>query len=311
MTNTERILTALLTHGPMSDSELRRQTGVEPHQQVNQICRRLAQQGRVRRAPGPDGLILNQLMDEPAMPTAMQATASSSRQPSVQRCSVAHPAPVEPVALSDERTLLLRPCSGAKAAGGRPVLAGPSVSDYLDDELAASLRSARSEVAAVAAVDERLVLPACQRYTGTLYRSAVPVLANEQAIRRVAILSGGYGLVLAGEPIGAYDRRFATGDWPRGLLERCLVALASGLAVDQVVALCARSTGYAELVRRAPWKRAGIEAVLVAPEMQGRGGAQVLVPRAAGEALAAMVQGSLPLAWQSTDGVGVQMKRLA
>ena len=36
-----------------------------------------------------------------------------------------------------------------------------------------------------------------------------------------------------------------------------------------------------------------------------------LVGCAAGEALAAMAQGSLPLAWQSTDGVGVQMERLA
>ena len=41
-TNSERILAALKRADGSSDSELRIATGVEPHQQVNQICRQLA-----------------------------------------------------------------------------------------------------------------------------------------------------------------------------------------------------------------------------------------------------------------------------
>jgi hypothetical protein len=47
MTNAEKILADLRTGGPLTDEALRKRTGVEPHQQVNQICRRLEAQGLI------------------------------------------------------------------------------------------------------------------------------------------------------------------------------------------------------------------------------------------------------------------------
>lgn len=306
MTNAERILAALQERGPLSDSDLRRQTGVEPHQQVNQICRRLAAQGVIWRERGPGGRILNGLSGDPSVAQRVKATSDSSV------IAREHTPPLVPDRLPapDGGTLFVIPCSGAKARGGKAGLRGPSVVDLLGGQLSGRLREARSKVASRAGTDERLLLPAGRRYEGTLYRSAARIISEESAADRLLIISGGYGLALAGEPIGHYDRRFATADWPRGLLEACLVDVASRLAVERVVALCARTTGYAELVRRVPWTRSGIEAVLLSPEMGGRGGAQVLVPRAAGEALVAMVEGEFSAQWRSTDGVPVEMERL-
>jgi hypothetical protein len=61
MTNTERVPAALERSPGLSDAELGAVTGVAPHQQVNQICRRLAVQGLIRRGRGPQGRIVNTL----------------------------------------------------------------------------------------------------------------------------------------------------------------------------------------------------------------------------------------------------------
>ena len=60
MTNRERIL-ALIRSNPMglTDSEIRKRTGIQPYQQVNQICRALEQAGRTKRIDGPKGRIIN------------------------------------------------------------------------------------------------------------------------------------------------------------------------------------------------------------------------------------------------------------
>ena len=149
-------------------------------------------------------------------------------------------------------------------------------------------------------------MPAWRRYIGALYTAAAPAL--EQAVeseRPQLILSGGYGLLLANEPIGAYDRAFSASDWPQGLLEDCLVAAARALGCRQVAAFCASTTGYAQVIRRTQWAAAGLQATLVSPEAAGRGGAMVLVPRASGEALAATLAGSLTSGWRSSDGLAV------
>ena len=59
MTNSWLILDALRT-GPLTDTQLRIATGVEPHQQVNQICHRLQRRGVLRRVRGYDGRISNE-----------------------------------------------------------------------------------------------------------------------------------------------------------------------------------------------------------------------------------------------------------
>jgi hypothetical protein len=132
--------------------------------------------------------------------------------------------------------------------------------------------------------------------------------ANRRGRTPVVVISGGYGLALAGELIGFYDRRFQLTDWPRALLEDCLASIAEHLGVDQVLASCARSTDYAHLVRRVPWP-VGVEALLVSPEMGGRGGAQVLVPRASGEAINAVLENALAVDWTSSDGIELRTER--
>jgi GNAT superfamily N-acetyltransferase len=126
----------------------------------------------------------------------------------------------------------------------------------------------------------------------------------------VVIISGGYGLVVAEEPIGKYNRVFSLADWPPGLLEACLVTVTRRLGVDRVLAFCARTSDYAKLVRRVKWHQVGVEAVLVLPDLRGAGGAQVLVPRASGEALKAALEGSLTTTWHSADGTEVRTERL-
>lgn len=62
MTNRERILETLAAAGhPLDDDELARRAGIEPRQTVNQLCRHLASEGSILRAPGPAGKIVNSI----------------------------------------------------------------------------------------------------------------------------------------------------------------------------------------------------------------------------------------------------------
>ena len=52
MTNRERVLALLRTEPVgLTDSEIRERTGIQPHQEVNQVCRSLARAGLIKRAP--------------------------------------------------------------------------------------------------------------------------------------------------------------------------------------------------------------------------------------------------------------------
>jgi hypothetical protein len=55
MTNADRVIAALRQHGPLSDSDLVRITGIRPHQQVNQLCWRLEAHGELRRVKNANG----------------------------------------------------------------------------------------------------------------------------------------------------------------------------------------------------------------------------------------------------------------
>jgi hypothetical protein len=61
-TDTERMLEILRRSPGLDDDELARQSGVEPRQ-VDLICRYLEILGRLRRRPGPQGKIINILID--------------------------------------------------------------------------------------------------------------------------------------------------------------------------------------------------------------------------------------------------------
>lgn len=300
MTNRQLILSAIRTKPGQTDAELRSTTGVEPHQQVNMICRGLEREGLIRRAPGPRGRIVN----TPLPPTDVADDNDVHHAREHQR-DLATPRPQDPAsavaavnrdlatpsvpAASD--ALILLTCSGRKAVGGDRET-GPSILDYLQSGLSTQLRDARRAVAVKSSVDATRLMPAWLRYTGAAYeRSRSQIRDALQRDTDMAILSGGYGVVLPSERIGYYDREFTPGDWPKGLLQQCLVDLATSVGKSHVIAFCARTTGYAKLVRSTPWQVHGLHAYIVSPRLANSGGAMSEVPRALGVLLAGYLQG--------------------
>lgn len=206
-------------------------------------------------------------------------------------------------------TLLLVPCSGAKQRGSKPSKA-LSILSALDPARAAALANARATLREKALVDEKTLMPAYLRYSGQLYEHGSTSIGRAVAAgQRVLIVSGGYGLLLADEPIGMYEKRFALFDWPGGLLEGCILDYARHEGIRSVIAVMSSTTDYAKLIRRVNWRRAGLEATLVSPVAHG-GGAMVKVPRAQGQAVAALIKTGLDQAWRSSDSLSLTTESL-
>jgi hypothetical protein len=179
-----------------------------------------------------------------------------------------------------QRSLLVLTCSGRKDSGGRPP--GPANAVAWPQDL----RDARIRVLASASADTAHVLPAWRRYTGTFYQHARPALADAVAAGHVVIISGGYGIARADEPIGWYDKVLHLADWPAGLLESALIGESRRCGTHTVVAFASATTDYTRLLRRTPWQQAGIDARLVT--ITGvTGGAMSEVPRRLGQAFSA------------------------
>jgi hypothetical protein len=182
--------------------------------------------------------------------------------------------------VTPEHSLLVLTCSGRKERGGRPPEVAETVAWPQD------LRDARTRVLATAQADASHVLPAWRRYTGTFYQHARPALANAVTSGNVVIISGGYGIARADEPIGWYDKMLQLSDWPAGLLEAALIGEAQRCGTQTVVAFASATTDYAKLLRRTPWAQAGIDARLIT--VTGiTGGAMSEVPRRLGQAFSA------------------------
>ena len=130
-----------------------------------------------------------------------------------------------------------------------------------------------------------------------------------EADQKILILSGGYGVVLATEPIGNYEAVFNPSWWPRGLLERVLLSYAQRKGVQVVRAFASASTSYRKVVERTDWGSVVTDALLLMPAGVGAG-AMVKTPRAQGEALSALLRGSLLPGWKSSDGVGLDSRAL-
>ncbi len=311
MTNIERIVAAIRSEPGLSDGELRQRTKVDPHQQVNQICRRLEREGYLHRIARADGRIGNYLSESARSNAHVGESHSGSSSPEVLPPQLAAVSPAIAMNVPTARdTLIILPCSGRKTTGGSSA-PGRSILDLLGPALRERLVKARRRVGASAALDETQLLPAWRRYSGTLYRNAGEHLAGAvTAGVPILIVSGAYGVVLVHEHIGLYDRVFSLGDWPDQLLQECLVAAAEALCAQKVIAFCARTTAYAELIRRTPWSKGKIEARLASPNMAGRRGAQALVPQACGQAVGALLSGELNDKWVSTRGVPVRVERV-
>lgn len=68
-TTADRVLDLLrMTRKALDDDELARRLGVGPRQTINQVCRRLERDGRLRRIAGPDGKIVNLMIESLELP---------------------------------------------------------------------------------------------------------------------------------------------------------------------------------------------------------------------------------------------------
>lgn len=189
----------------------------------------------------------------PAEPAGRRSPLRTT--PQASTVPVAGPGPLGE--MDPQQAMLIVPCSAAKSRGGQ----APSLGGGRD--CPESLIEARSRVLATAHADQGRVLPAWQRYQGAFYRQAGSALAEAATAGNVVIISGGYGLVRADEPIGWYDKALRLADWPHGALESALIDLARRAGSRTVFAFAAATTGYAQLVRRTPWRDAGLAAHLV------------------------------------------------
>ncbi|WP_340682384.1 hypothetical protein LCL61_27390 [Amycolatopsis coloradensis] len=140
------------------------------------------------------------------------------------------------------------------------------------------LLHARADVLERSKVDNGGLRQAWLRYTGNFYRNAGGALAEAAGSGRLLLLSGGYGILRADEPIAYYDRKLKLGDWPSGVLESAVLGEARRIGATKVVTFVSASADYAKLIRRIPWDTSEIGGVLVTIDFHG-GGAQVEVPR--------------------------------
>ena len=211
-------------------------------------------------------------------------------------------------------TLFVVPCSAKKTWNGNARRSdGVSVLDSLPPPLANELRRQRAKNASTARVDESSLLPAAERYTGHLYQAAgnaFDTLLGSGS--EVLIISTGYGVVHAREPIGMYERAvLEEAMWPNYLVQRCLAAYATYAGAKTVIGFFSRTTEYAQWFREVHWPKAIEEVNLVSPVARSRSGAQITVPRATGEALAAIARGErLGPHWTSRDGLHVEVTPL-
>jgi hypothetical protein len=160
-----------------------------------------------------------------------------------------------------------------------------------------------------ARLDETARVPALERYSGSLYehggREAVRDLLR--AGTHVMILSGGYGAVLAAEPIGMYEAALRPSWWPSRLLERVLLAYARQQSIRSVRAFASATSTYSAVLARVPWCDAGVaDALLLMPEA-GPGGT-LKSPSTIGQALCALRDGTLTGDWRSSYGLRVAIR---
>jgi hypothetical protein len=304
-THAERII-ALLSEWPgLDDDEIARALSIEPRQTVNQICRRLAASGVLRRGRGPSGKIVNSVGEgsTPIMPLPSRTPPSPTESKAAERRFDGSSIPTD-----FAKTLLIIPCSGAKQDCPNVGEAGPAIARSLPDDLAAELHNARQRVKALVPFDERRLIPAWQRYDGSLYGTGRGALADLMAAgMHVIIISGGYGVVVAQEPIGRYEARLNPSWWPNHLIERVLIAYAQRHRIASVRAFVSATGPYVTILKRVRWGDAGInDALVLTPEAEP--GGMRRSPATQGEALLALRDGTLSTAWRSSYGLGLDVQ---
>lgn len=208
------------------------------------------------------------------------------------------------------RTLVIIPCSAEKLEGGTSGPYDPSFASLSNSE-GQALREARIKLGAVPEHNHP-VLPAWCRYNGHFYRAkgvrkALQYGSLEQHNDdkpHVLILSGGYGIILREEPIAPYNQILNPLHWPNNVLQACLCSYVQHFGLKCVRVFAGRTTPYASVVRptrRRPnmWAETEVKDAQLLYPVGHKGGAQVIVPRALGEAFAALMNGELHKTWTS------------
>lgn len=322
MTNVERVLVLIRSSARgLTDREIGERTRITPHQQVNQICNKLAARGLTRRERGPNGFFVNRPLAEydgdlssrfdVSHPTGASTAPATTWSPPAREGAVEE-FDIPKIDLGS--ALIVIPCSGNKRQGGdEGGSGGVSIADFLSEDLAQELRNVRERNARVCQVDESVRMPAVERYCGTLYRAAGRTFEQLDGTgTAVAVMSGGYGVVSAHEQIGWYEREFDEAMWPNQLVARCLSAYAKAIGATTVVGLFGATTSYARAFSRAQWLPDAQNVWLVCPAPRPRDGAQVKVPRAIGEVLSAIAStGTVAGDWTSSDNVPLRIVRVS
>ncbi len=137
---------ALITAEPgLTDLQISEKTGITPVQQVNAVCRRLADARVTSRQHGFGGAVVNL----PAASSTLKDVVTPLRKGSNQSDSMAVTHSVEATEqlrhLTPAETLIVLPCSGAKVPGRAPSASRP-ITALLPDALAAELTQARGAI---------------------------------------------------------------------------------------------------------------------------------------------------------------------
>lgn len=308
-THADRIITLLAGTPGLDDDEIAKELAIEPRQTVNQVCRRLAESGKLVRQRGTGGKIVNRLPD-PSEPLTAPGASEIARQKTVGhiRANTTQTPGRSLIPRDLAATLLIIPCSGAKQDQTGIGKTGASIIQSLPPALAEELLEARRHAKERTAIDKSTLVPARQRYCGSLYRSAGQALDDLAASgSHIAILTGGYGLVLATEPIGMYDQALKPSWWPRRILDRSLVAYAQHHRISSVRAFAAATSPYATILQRVRWHDADIDdALLLTPPAEPGGMSRS--PASIGEALSALRDGTLTTDWQSSYGLSLNIQ---
>ena len=158
--------------------------------------------------------------------------------------------------------LLVVPCTKKKTTPSEYAASGTRIASCLPAALAERLSQARLANRDRAKIDEQTLVPAWQRYDGDFYQSAHAALGSavEEQLH-VLILSGGYGVLLASEPIGCYNVPLNRCWWPGCVLEDVLAGYAQHHQLKCMRAFIPAKEGYRpyrEIVKRVDWLTAGV-----------------------------------------------------
>ena len=307
-THADRIIELLARTPGLDDDEIAKALSINPRQAVNQTCRLLESKGILTRQRGPRGKIVNELCKGVSAPVTR---AVPDTRPDKVASRPVRPSPImtgRSLGPADPaKTLVIVPCSKAKIRPAISETGGDSIFRHLPNDLAGELREARRRVHERIPIDETTLIPAWELYDGSLYRAGRQALVSlAEAGYHIIILSGGYGAVLATEPVGWYEAKLSPSWWPSNILERVIIAYAKRQELTSVRALVSATSSYRTVLNRVPWRDEGFDDAMLLTPHAGKGGT-FKSPATIGQALCLLADGTLTADWESSYGLGLDV----